>query len=51
MEIKKVVVMGKSGDIYTYVVKSFTPNNGMDEKLFVFDKSKYPGISVIDNRL
>ncbi len=50
-EIKKVVVMGKSGDIYTYLMKSFKPNQTLDASLFVFDKGKYPGINVIDNRL
>ncbi|TXC81988.1 LolA family protein [Luteibaculum oceani] len=50
MEISKVVVMGKGGDIYTYQIKSFKPNEGLSDALFVFDKKKYPGISVVDNR-
>ncbi len=50
LEIKQVIAMGKSGDVYTYTVKSFTPNKSMAPTLFAFDKSEHPGVTEIDNR-
>ncbi|MGB0165648.1 MAG: LolA family protein [Luteibaculum sp.] len=50
LEIKKVVALGKSGDIYTYSIKSFNVNHDLADNLFLFSKSKYPGINVVDNR-
>lgn len=50
LQIKKVIAMGKAGDVYTYDVQSFEPNKPLSESLFSFDKSKHPGVNVIDNR-
>lgn len=41
-------VLEKTGDRYSYTVTSLKPNQPMDDKTFVFDKSKYPGVEVVD---
>src|SRR5574338_1148690 len=41
-------VLEKKGDRYSYTVTSLKPNQPMDDKTFVFDKSKYPGVEVVD---
>ncbi len=41
-------VLEKTGDRYSYTVTSLKPNLPMDDKSFVFDKSKYPGVEVVD---
>ncbi|MCC7400766.1 MAG: outer membrane lipoprotein carrier protein LolA [Chitinophagaceae bacterium] len=41
-------VLEKTGDRYSYTVNSLKSNQPMDDKLFVFDKSKYPGVEVVD---
>ena len=43
-------VLEKDGKKYSITVNSFTPNTAVDEKQFVFDQKKYPGVEVIDNR-
>jgi outer membrane lipoprotein-sorting protein len=43
-------VLEKDGKKYSIVVNSFTPNTNIDDKQFVFDQKKYPGVEVIDNR-
>ena len=49
-EIVKVMMLGKGGEISTYVLKKFTPNATVKASDFVFTKSDYPGVDVIDNR-
>lgn len=48
--IKSWKIFEKNGNRYDYVIKSFTPNKALEDKEFSFDKSKYPGVEVIDLR-
>jgi outer membrane lipoprotein-sorting protein len=48
--ISSTKVLEKDGKKYSIVVNSFTPNTNIDDKQFVFDQKKYPGVEVIDNR-
>lgn len=41
-------VLEKTGDRYSYTVTSLKSNKPLDDKSFVFDKSKYPGVEVVD---
>lgn len=43
-------ITDKSGKKTTYKVDRFTPNVKVTDTFFVFDKSKYPGVEVIDLR-
>jgi len=40
----------KNGSVYTYMIKSFTPNLKLEDTYFNFDKSKYAGVEVEDLR-
>ncbi len=50
LEIIGVEVQGKTGDNYTYTVTKFAPNLALADTEFTFDKVKFPGVEVIDNR-
>jgi outer membrane lipoprotein carrier protein len=50
MQILRSVIFDKNGNIYTYSVNKQTPNVAVDDKYFIFDKSKHPGVQVIDLR-
>jgi outer membrane lipoprotein-sorting protein len=50
MQLAKIEILGKDGDNYTYKVKSLEPNKPYSDADFAFDKAKYPGVEVIDNR-
>ncbi len=50
MEVQTVEVQGKGGETYNYTVTKFAPNTALPETDFSFDKTKYPGVEVIDNR-
>lgn len=50
VEPKVVKVLYKDGNEVTYTLKKFTPNVDLYESVFVFDKSKYPGVEVNDVR-
>jgi chaperone LolA len=43
-------VLEKNGGRYVYTVQSFKPNVAVADATFMFDKSKYPGVEVIDLR-
>lgn len=43
-------VLENTGDKYTYTVTTMKANLAMDDKQFVFDKSKYPGVNEVDLR-
>lgn len=40
----------KSGGRYSYTVNTLKPNASVADKEFVFNKSKYPGVEVVDLR-
>ncbi len=40
----------KSGGRYSYTINSLKPNVSVSDKDFTFDKSKYPGVEVVDLR-
>jgi len=46
--IKKAKIDSKDGIQYTWEIKSFKPDQAVDDSVFKFDKSKYPGITVED---
>jgi outer membrane lipoprotein-sorting protein len=41
---------GNDGNIYTIKIKKYTTNTSMPESTFTFNKSKFPGFDIIDNR-
>jgi outer membrane lipoprotein-sorting protein len=43
-------VLENAGNRYTYTVTSMKTNKPIDDKQFVFDKSKYPGVEEVDLR-
>ena len=48
--VKKGVVYDKNAIHYTYTISNFKSNVDMPDSNFKFDKSKYPGVEVIDLR-
>ena len=48
--ISSTRVIEKDQTKHSIIVNSFTPNTAIDDKQFVFDAKKYPGVEVIDNR-
>jgi outer membrane lipoprotein-sorting protein len=49
--IKKWIIFERgTNNRQVFEVKSFEPNPPLDDALFVFDKSKYPGVKVVDLR-
>lgn len=49
-QISNIVVFEKNGNIYTYNVKTFTPNVKVPETIFIFDPKQYPDVEVVDLR-
>ncbi len=43
-------VYDKNGNIYTYSIVKFIPNATVTDDMFTFNKSKYPGVEVVDLR-
>ena len=43
-------VLDKSGNVVVYTVNTMNGSANLPDNLFVFDKSKYPGVEVIDLR-
>jgi outer membrane lipoprotein carrier protein len=43
-------VLENSGNKYTYTISTMTTNAKMEDNLFAFDKTKYPGVEVVDLR-
>ncbi len=41
-------MLDKSGNRYLYTVDSMNGNAAVNDSVFVFDKSKYPGVEVVD---
>jgi len=48
--VKKGVVFDKSAIKYTYSISNFKSNMELSDLFFKFDKTKYPGVEVIDLR-
>ncbi len=48
--VKKGVVFDKNAIHYTYAISNFKSNVELADSTFKFDKSKYPGVEVIDLR-
>jgi outer membrane lipoprotein-sorting protein len=43
-------ILDKSGNVMAYTVNSMNGSANVPDNLFVFDKSKYPGVEVVDLR-
>jgi outer membrane lipoprotein carrier protein len=50
MRIVSAEMNGKNGSVYSYTIKTFTPNETLGEDLFIFDKAKFPGVVINDVR-
>ncbi|GAB4045829.1 LolA family protein [Spirosoma litoris] len=48
--IRNWLIVNKDGKRETYTITKFTPNVNLPDSYFVFDKSKYPGVEVVDLR-
>lgn len=48
--IAKMKVFQKNGNRITYEITNFTPNGAVNDGMFTFDKSKYPGVEQVDLR-
>ena len=48
MMVTKATVLAKNGTLYTYKIDKMVPDKEMNESLFIFDKSKYPGVTIIE---
>ena len=51
MEIAKVIVKGREGDVTTYEITTFKTNTNLGDDKFRFSESSYPGVSMVDNRI
>ncbi len=49
-QIVKSIIYEKTGNRYTYAIKTFTPNFAVNTSTFSFDTKKYPGVEVVDLR-
>jgi outer membrane lipoprotein carrier protein len=47
-QIISIVLMNKDGSKTTYTVNTFTPNTVYTDATFKFDKTKHPGVSIIN---
>ena len=48
--INTTKVMEKDQTKHSIIVNTFTPNGTIDDKQFVFDVKKYPGVEIVDIR-
>ena len=48
--IRNWIITDKSGKKTSYTITKFTPNVNVPDSYFVFDKSKHPGVEVVDLR-
>lgn len=48
-ELKKAILKSKDGTTMTYSVTKFTENPTCEDSMFVFDKKKYPGYSIVED--
>lgn len=47
-EFLKATILGKNGSYYYYTISSFTPDVELDDNIFIFDKTKYKGVKMIE---
>lgn len=50
LQATKMEVKAKNGNVYTYFIKAFVPNENMAESQFTFKETDYPGVDVNDLR-
>jgi len=43
-------ILNNSGETLTYTINTFNGKVNLDDKIFVFDKTKYPGVEEVDLR-
>ena len=48
--INTTKVIEKDQTKHSIIVNTLTPNGAIDDKQFVFDVKKYPGVEIVDNR-
>lgn len=48
--VRNWLITDKNGKKTSYSISRFTPNPNLPDNYFVFDKSKYPGVEVVDLR-
>jgi outer membrane lipoprotein carrier protein len=48
--VNSLVTYGKDGNLYGIYVNDFKSNQPVADSEFIFDKSKYPGIEIVDFR-
>lgn len=46
-ELKKAILKANDGTVSTFTMTKFTANPAIEDSKFVFDKSKYPGYTVV----
>lgn len=51
MEVSKVEVKTRENATITYKIKNFKTNNEVSDGDFTFNKSKFPGVEEVDNRI
>ncbi len=49
-QLKSWKIFENTGNVYTYYIKSLTPNVKLDDSFFSFDKAKHPGVEINDLR-
>lgn len=49
-EVQKVIIKGKDGLDITFEIKKFETNKDVPDSTFVFEKTLFPGVHLIDNR-
>lgn len=48
--VRNWLITNRDGKQTSYTITKFTPNVNASDAMFVFDKSKYPGVEVVDLR-
>lgn len=49
-QISNIVVNDKNGNVYTYLIKTFTPNVKVSDAIFSFNAKAHPDVDVVDLR-
>lgn len=48
-QVKSAVIKGKNGITLSYILTNLEPNKDIPDSAFVFDKSKHPGVTIIED--